>query len=669
MKLTIQKKLYFSFAMSILIPILLICVFLGLQIKKSAVNLYNESAEKELNHIDKAIDILLNDALVTASVIADSSLAHQMDESMTSYVNQTKDVTAESLGINDKEKTIVNFLRLFSQNNPAYVEVYLGSKWGGFITSGTSAMPAGYDPRKRPWYEEALKTPAKPTLSSAYLFSTGATGISMMKPIMPATGEVVGVVGVDMSLGGLTDFIKQIKMGKNGFVMMVQDDGAILANPRNEKTNFKKMAETDIPAFAELDKIDSGNLEVVIENTPYLAVVHTMPGFKWKLIGLVEKSEVMVGVYRMLMLMVTIGLIVFLVFMVLAFFFARSISNPLLSATSMLKDIAEGEGDLTKKLSVTTQDEIGEMAHWFNTFIEKLKIIIIEVVKTAGMVNTSSDTLLNIAQAMKGRSEDTAKKAGDVSRASQEVNAGFSSVAAAMEETTQNTNMVATAAEQMSATINEIAKNAETARTITLRAVTQAGEANTSMAGLGSAASAISTVTNSIAEISEQTNLLALNATIEAARAGAAGKGFAVVASEIKDLANQTASATEDIRKQVEGIQQSTSSTIGQINAISTVINEINDIISSIATAIEEQSAATREIADNVSQASQGLAEVNENVAQSSAVVADITQDIGQVNQAALDLQANTQEVTVSSQDLRKLAGSLHELLDRFKTQ
>ena len=295
------------------------------------------------------------------------------------------------------------------------------------------------------------------------------------------------------------------------------------------------------------------------------------------------------------------------------------------------------------------------MAHWFNTFIEKLKTIIIEVVKTDGMVNTSSDTLLNIAQAMKGRSEDTAKKAGDVSRASQEVNDGFSSVAAAMEETTQNTNMVATAAEQMSATIKEIARNAENARMISARAVAQAGEANTSMAGLGSAATAISTVTNAIAEISEQTNLLALNATIEAARAGEAGKGFAVVAGEIKALANQTASATGDIRKQVEDIQQSAASTMGQIDAISLVINEINDIIAGIATAIEEQSAATREIADNVSPASQSLAEVNENVAQSSTVVADIAQD-------------DTQEVTVNSQDLRELAANLYEFLGRFKT-
>lgn len=655
--------------MSILIPILLICVLLGLQIKKSAIVQYNLSAQKELNHIDKAIEILLNDALITVSVIADSPIVQQSDETMTSYLNQTEAVTAESMGMGEKEKEIVKFLRVFSKNNPAYVSTYIGTIWGGFMTSKTTSLPAGYDPRKRPWYQSALKTPGQAALSSAYVFSTGPTGITIMKSINDTAGKELGVAGIDMSLAVLTDFIKQVKMGQNGFVMMVQDDGTILANPRNEKTNFKKMAEADIPAFAELGQVDSGNLEVVIDNTSYLAVVHTMPGFKWKLIGLVEKAEVMVGVYRMLILMVTIGLIVFMAFMVLAFFFAKSISTPLKSATGMLKDIAEGEGDLTKKLNVSTQDEIGEMAHWFNTFIEKLKIIIVEVVNTAGMVNTSSDTLLNIAQTMKGRSEDTAQKAGDVARASQAVNDGFSSVAAAMEETTQNTNMVATAAEEMSATINEIAKNAENARAITIRAVTEAGEANTSMAGLGSAATAISAVTKTIAEISEQTNLLALNATIEAARAGEAGKGFAVVASEIKELAKQTASATEDIRKQVEGIQQSTSSTIGQIDSISLVINEINDIIASIATAIEEQSAATREIADNVAQASQGLGEVNENVAKSSKVVADITQDIGMVNQAALDLQENTQEVTSNSQNLRKLAASLHGLLDRFKTQ
>ena len=139
-------------------------------------------------------------------------------------------------------------------------------------------------------------------------------------------------------------------------------------------------------------------------------------------------------------------------------------------------------------------------------------------------------------------------------------------------------------------------------------------------------------MTETITEISEQTNLLALNATIEAARAGEAGKGFAVVANEIKELARQTAAATVNIKDRINEIQSTTSTTVVDIEKISKVIIEINNVISGIATAVEEQSVASNEIAGNISQASQGLVEVNENVAQSTTVVADITREIAEIN-------------------------------------
>lgn len=156
----------------------------------------------------------------------------------------------------------------------------------------------------------------------------------------------------------------------------------------------------------------------------------------------------------------------------------------------------------------------------------------------------------------------------------------------------------------MTTTINEIAQNTEKANTITGEAVSEAKGASDNVDELGSAAQEISKVTETVTEISEQTNLLALNATIEAARAGDAGKGFAVVANEIKELARQTAEATQDIKRRIEGIQDSTSGTVTKIQQISKVINDVNDIVSTIASSVEEQSVTTKEIATNVAQAS-----------------------------------------------------------------
>jgi methyl-accepting chemotaxis protein len=299
-------------------------------------------------------------------------------------------------------------------------------------------------------------------------------------------------------------------------------------------------------------------------------------------------------------------------------FISKRITRPIVTASDMLKDIAQGEGDLTRRLKVESRDEVGEMAKWFNMFIENIQSIIGSVAENAHQVNDASSDLNAISDQMSAGAGQTSDKADTVAAASEEMSTNMNSVAAAMEEAATNVGMVATAAEEMTATINEIAQNTEKARGVTGEAVKQAGNASSQVTELGTAAQEIGEVIETITEISEQVNLLALNATIEAARAGEAGKGFAVVANEIKDLARQTADATGEIKSRVESIQNSTDGTVTEIGNITRVVNEVNEIVSTIATAVEEQSVTTNEIAGNVAQAAQGIEEVNENVAQSS---------------------------------------------------
>ena len=346
---------------------------------------------------------------------------------------------------------------------------------------------------------------------------------------------------------------------------------------------------------------------------------------------------------------------------------SRVVIRPIKETTKMVKNIAEGEGDLTKRLDVKSEDEIGELAKWFNIFIENMRNIIHEVFLNAGQLNDSSGSLTSISEHMTSGAEETSLKAQTVAAASEEMSANIVSVASVMEQAATNMNMVASAAEEMTSTINEIAQNTEKATGITNRAVDQAANASQQMDELGNAAKEIGKVIDTITEISEQVNLLALNATIEAARAGEAGKGFAVVANEIKELARQTADATGEIRQRVEGIQRSTENTVTEINNITQVVNEVNEIVSTIATAVEEQSVTTREIAGNVNQASTGINEVNENVAQSSRVSSDIASEIDQVNQSANEMTNSSSQVNSSAEELSKVAGQLNDMVSRFK--
>jgi hypothetical protein len=181
------------------------------------------------------------------------------------------------------------------------------------------------------------------------------------------------------------------------------------------------------------------------------------------------------------------------------------------------------------------------------------------------------------------------------------------------------------------------------------------------------AAQAIDKVVETITDISDQVNLLALNATIEAARAGEAGKGFAVVANEIKDLAKQTAQATQDIKEKIAAIQETTAITVKDIDEITKIITEVNDVVSGIATAVEEQSAVTSEIATNVSQAAQGIQEVNVNVGQSATVAAEISSDIGAVSTTAGEISFSSEQVHTSAGSLSKLAEELKTMVGQFK--
>lgn len=375
-----------------------------------------------------------------------------------------------------------------------------------------------------------------------------------------------------------------------------------------------------------------------------------------------EAERDAVGAFRVIAVLLVAAVILSIL---ISFVIVRSITVPINKAVALVETLSQG--DFRVKFDDERKDEIGAMATSLNQMVKQVGGMIAKVMAGVEKLTTSSQGLAAISQQLSSAAGDTSERSNTVAAAAEEMTANFQSVSAAMEQSASNVNTVASATEEMTATINEIAQNAEKARSISEKAVSQSSQASTEIAALGESAKRVSRVTETITEISEQTNLLALNATIEAARAGEAGKGFAVVANEIKELAKQTAAATIDIKNQIDEMQRTTTTTVDNIEKISTVIAEINSVINGIATAVEEQSAATSEISNNVSQASQGISEVNVNVAQSSMVVADITKDIGGITQKSAQVNEGASDVQTNSKSLAELADQLSVLIKQFK--
>ncbi len=419
---------------------------------------------------------------------------------------------------------------------------------------------------------------------------------------------------------------------------------------RNNDTEKAHTAETKIDGLYEQHRTKIDQVVTMANQQSTALEKRTADIQRWVLEGQIGFT---------LLLLIIIGF--------LSYSIGSAILRPVNAMVKFFMELSKGEGDLTKRVEVDSKDEIGEMAQWFNTFMEKLQSLIKDISGNSMTLEDSSAGLTTIAGQLSNRAEDMLTRSNGVAVATEEMSANLNNIAAASEQASTNVNMVAAASEEMTSTVQEIAQNSGKARGITETAVVNTNSASAKVHELGEAALQISKVTEVITEISEQTNLLALNATIEAARAGEAGKGFAVVANEIKELAKQTATATQEIKTRIEGIQNSTNQTVTEISQITKVIDEVNDIVGSIATAVEEQSVSSQEISNNISQASQGIEEVNRNVNQTSTVSTGISNDIANVNQGVQDITSNSSQVDVKAKELAQLAAQLQQLVGRFK--
>ena len=367
------------------------------------------------------------------------------------------------------------------------------------------------------------------------------------------------------------------------------------------------------------------------------------------------------------MAMLAVAGVIFAATLALCLYIAVGLVRALRAMIASFRDIAEGEGDLTRRIEVRSRDEIAELAGWFNAFLARLQTDIRRIAENARSLNGSSCELAQVARQLSGNASETSSRADNVAAAAEQMSTSLNTVAAAMERSANSAATVATAAEEMSATIDEIARNSEKARGIVEQANRQTELATGNMDTLGKAAQDIGKVVDTIAGISGQVNLLALNATIEAASAGDAGRGFTVVASEVKELAKQTSEATQEIAHRIANIQSSTGGTIDGIREITEVIGLVNSVVGTIASAVEEQSAATREIASNIALASQSLLQVSGNVTESSAAAAEITRNIAVVNQGSGAIAQGSGQVQASADTLRQAAAELEAIVGGFK--
>jgi methyl-accepting chemotaxis protein len=382
-----------------------------------------------------------------------------------------------------------------------------------------------------------------------------------------------------------------------------------------------------------------------------------------------ENKAAILSMKRSISTIIVLSLVVILaVSAVLIFVLVRKlVRKPLEHTVIMLKNIAEGEGDLTERLVVKSSDEVGMLSKWFNTFVSKMQAMIANIAGNASTLTSASSMLSDFSGQMKASTDVMTDKATHVTTAADKMNLQMDSMAASMQDAAARVDAIAGAIDHITTTIHSISKNTDKAKAITGEAVSKNQSAAEQINELGRAAGEIGKITEAITEISEQTNLLALNASIEAARAGDAGKGFAVVAEEIKALSRQTAAATESIIRMIDRIQGTTKNTTDEIADVSQIISSVDDIVAIIAIAVKEQSQGMLEISGNIVQTTQEIQNLNKNAANSAAFSGQIAENMAEVNQAACELLAGSLQLNTSAIDISNLASQLNKMVEGFK--
>lgn len=286
------KLLVFSLLLSV-VPIVFVGVSVNKIVSQKTKDDYISFSEKEIIQVDNGISLYFETIRENVHLLANNPAVLNTDSSITSYKDiageDSIDMTPSKNG--EKEKSIFDVFAQFSNSHPKAPYVYMGTSDGGYIQYPEGPVPAGFDARDRPWYTAAIEEPGEVKLTSAYE-ATGIEGIIVSNVVsIEKDGKQIGVLGLDVSLEGLTDIIKEISIGKNGYVILAQEDGTILAHPKNSELNFQPISKLNVPELTDLSK--DGSFETELNGEDYVLNTITSEIDGWKYITVIKKAEIL----------------------------------------------------------------------------------------------------------------------------------------------------------------------------------------------------------------------------------------------------------------------------------------------------------------------------------------------------------------------------------------
>ena len=548
---------------------------------------------------------------------------------------------------------ISNITRLLEQKAmaAAFMGVFLGSSDGTFIIRPDAKMPEGFDPRIRDWYKSAQDSSGS-VLTEPYIdMATGQQVISIVHRVFH-DGQNIGAIGGDLSMQMIIDSLNALDFGGMGYAFLVSADGKILVHP-DKALLMKSLAEAYPNSTARISsdfsEVDVDGKTRIVTFTP----IKGLSSINWYIGLSVDKDQAfaMLSEFRTSAAVATV--IAVAIIIALLGLLIRLLIQPLHAMTRAMVEIADGEGDLTKRLSIRNNDEFGLLGTAFNRFVERIHGSIREVSSATGQVN---EVALRVVAASTS-SMDNADQQASRTR----------SVAAAINQLGAAAQEIAHHAALASSQASDARGLAEDGQHVVDRSIVAMNQLSSVLnassihiESLSSHTANIGQILDVITSISQQTNLLALNAAIEAARAGEAGRGFAVVADEVRNLAHRTQESAQQVQSMIEELQVGARESVSTMNDSQRHSQDSVDIAN---LAGERLHSVTLRIGE-IDGMNQSMATATE---EQTAVVEAINVDITEINTLNREGVENLQLTLQACSDLERQAARLKQLVGSFQ--
>ncbi|MFQ3230361.1 MAG: methyl-accepting chemotaxis protein [Reinekea sp.] len=523
-----------------------------------------------------------------------------------------------------------------------FLYMYLGSEQGKMIIQPFVDLPADYDPRTRPWYQDAVKS-SDPILTAPYV--DAASGELVMSFAQAVSN---GVIASDIAMTDVVNSVVNLEFGETGQAMLVDASNNVLVHKNIE------LIGKSIDEIFQGGKVTDEISEVTNSGQAMLVAGYAIKDTPWRVIISIQKSDALSGLSQLIVQTLLLSVITLVVVAVVLIIMIKVSLAPLANLAKSMRDIASGDADLTRRIPVTSEDELGQLSRYFNNFIESIHSMVIQVIDSAAQMQVLSKESHQVSTENNNQVHQQQSEIAQVAAAIHEMSAIAASVAEnaahtaeAAENAQKETQASENNANQNKAQMGELTHEIDTTTDVIDK--------------LNQHAQQIATILATIQGIAEQTNLLALNAAIEAARAGEQGRGFAVVADEVRALSGRTHEATGEIQTMIEALKTQTQAAVSQMGRAKSLVENTMEAANKVSVSQA-----------NINLVIQGIKDQALSISSSSQEQNLATDEINRITQAiqeaAHELASNVTAAHQQAEELDALGLAVQAQLTRFRT-